>query len=774
MAPFDAAVKVDAPPKKAPFNRHKAKCYVVDFETKSELDVTEVGAVRYSEHHSTEILCLGYKVKGVGLRKLWTPAFPFPTELLEAIEAGDVIFEAHNAMFECAIWLNILRKRHGVPMPSRWTDTMATCAYRALPMSLAQVGDYNVLDLKTKKNKHGKFLLQKLSQPRKPTKKEKKDWKDLCGEAPMPTLWTDGSDPIPEAWLDDTENPCPKHWTKDTSLFEALCDYCLDDVTVEEMLGDVVGDLTDSEYKLWVLDQKINWRGVYVDMKAVDCALHIVHAVEAKLNAELPMLTGGAIDKGTQAKRIKDWANSLGEELKDLKKETVEESLKSSEAFQSEINGRDEDIDDGGSDDLGYEESDEVEELEAIADISKLSNAAKVRRVLQIRQQTSLASTKKLHRIMECVCSDGRLRGLLQYHGALSGRWAGRLAQPHNFPRGNKKFLSLGIENLIAAIKTRDPELIELCYGDPIAVVASALRGMFIAAPGKILRVSDFSSIEARVTMMLAGQMDALEAFEKYDADPKNNPDIYCVMAAKLYNRPISKKDDKERQLGKITILGCGYGLGYKKMIFQAWKDYKVRLDDETAKFLVDGYRKSYDQVPACWAGIEQAAKLAIENPGRAYSYSLVTYKMEFDNAGPWLTCELPNGRKLWYFKPSVEPINKFFPASGKSKWIPTIHYWGRNNKQGGRWGQVTNWGGGLVENIVQAIARDIMAEAMVRVERAGYPIILTVHDEIISECDPAHGSQHEFESLMKQRPQWLPECPVNVEGWADTRYQKR
>jgi DNA polymerase len=1016
----------------------------VDFETGSEADLKNVGAVKYSEHPSTHIQTMSYKLPG-GKRGRWKPGLPFPQELIDFVEKGGTI-EAHNALFEQSIWLNQLHKKLGIPMPKRWYDTQARCAQRALPLGLDEVG--RVLDLDVQKDKHGKYLLQKLSKPRKPLKADILAWAEQHGVHPLPKKPKPTQEqkdahyqavlnlpPIPTLWA-DANGPTPSEWGDDRTLFQALQDYCDQDVEAEDLLGQTIGDMDDAEYVIWVLDQKINWRGVRVDIEAVQSALSIIHDVETRLTAELMTLTGGEVTTGNQVAKIKEWAAKNGVILESLSKDIVEQAIdQGDEDFDEEPEEDEDEI--AGIGDNGGPPLDDSENNEAWP---------KVKRVLRIRQQLSRGSTKKLKRMIDCMCEDGRVRGMMQYHGAGTGRWAGRLVQPHNFPRGNPKIVKKGIEPLIAAIKCRSADLLTMFYGDPMDAIASALRGMFIAAKGKTYRVADFSAIEARVTMWLAGEEDALEAFLK--SDRKEGPDIYCVMAQKLYNRPIDKeKDPNERQLGKITILGCfeadtevltdrgwirivdvttadkvwdgeewvnhdgphyqgkkpttrlagigvtpdhmmmtpddwvpasavvnasaryqqsvhdwaisrlpaseqaravgsplstpcafavqkrrstsqtfealaprdamralrkrlrsgyertkatatsclttlsaicgllatpvcspdastpitlassttareesksastgsigatslstfkwlpagttllskliastttaitksatsawrrdrskcstdapvnvydliecgprhrffvrspggglplcasncGYQMGWQRLQEQAKKDYKVILTDEQAQFLVNGYRESFPKVKLLWYGLEEAAVSAVMYPGRAFDFNGITYQVETDAAGTWLSCKLPNGRKLWYREPRLDTV-QMFGRDGKPWNKKQIGYWGRDSKLGGRWNFIRTYGGMLTENVVQAISRDILAEAMGRVEVAQYPIVLTVHDEVISEAEASHGTQREFEDLMMVTPAWLPGCPINVEGWCGQRYRK-
>ena len=400
---------------------------LIDFETRSYLSVLDVGAWRYAEDPTTEILCMAYKI-GDGPTKLWVPDIDleFPADLLAMVEAG-AVFEAHNVQFERAIWLFILKRKMGIPMPKRWRDTLAACAYRGIPLRLDHAG--RALDLDIQKDKRGKYLLGVLSTPK----------------------WGTKTDP-------------DRIYREDWDLMQELYDYCMQDVDTEGLLGWTIGELPPAEQGLWALDQRINQRGVMIDLEAVEAALYIIDAVEKELNAELSDITGGAVDRATKRDKLLEWLRTNGlPHIPNLTKETIEDLLKvNKEGYYVNLH------------DVGPE----------------------VARALEIRSQLAKASTKKLEKMRDTVSRDGRIRGLLQYHGASTGRWAGRLVQPQNFPR---PFVKEKMEELVTQIKRRDPEVLDFLYGSAMNAISSSLRGMFISAPGHVFRVCDFSAIEARV-----------------------------------------------------------------------------------------------------------------------------------------------------------------------------------------------------------------------------------------------------------------------------------
>lgn len=696
--------------------------YICDFETFSELDVSDVGAARYAEHPSTEILCLGYKKPG-GERRIWYPGLDFPQELLDHIEAGYVV-EAHNSQFEYWVWWFLLFKKLDIAMPQRWVDTLASCAYRGLPLGLDKVG--GVLNLPLQKNKRGKYLLNKLSKPQKPTKKN------------------------------------PDVRCNDFVLLEELYEYCLDDCSAEESLGDTIGDLPTAEYNLWCLDQTINQRGIKVDLHTVNKALGIVALVTERLTKKLHEITKDddgnvAIQKITQRDVVLEWCQANGATgLANLQAETIVEYLVHPWVPKP------------------------------------------VREVLEIRQALNHASIKKLIKFRDCVSNDGRIRGLLQYHGAGTGRWSGRLVQPQNFPRDklNVDMKRLGVKAdefmdlLVDSINTGDPELIALFHGENVLdTIATALRGMFIADTGKKLFVADFAQIEARIVMWLAGEDKALRAFE--DADNGTGQDIYCQMASAIFKRPITKADKAERQLGKVIILGCGYQMSGGKLLTQseaalALVGLVLKLSE--ADEYVAAYREEYSNVPKLWSNLEDAAIKCVRT-GQSITTAdgKITFEMVYDKAGHWLTMILPNGRRLWYFRPGLEEktityvLKKDNPKKGLFKGDTDyftkecLFYEGRDNKKSGAWSRVYTYGGMLTENAVQAIARDLMACAMFRAECYGYPVVLTVHDELVAERDDdGTGSYKEFEEIVRgPLPKWAEGCPVNAEGFETYRYRK-
>lgn len=697
----------------------RGKRVLIDFETRSIAKLgskDSVGAHKYAEHPSTTILCMGYLLPDEEEPSIWWPFYgePMPDIIKKAVEDG-WMFEAHNAGFERAIWKTIIERDYDVPLPKNWHDTMAACAYRSLPLSLDDATE--VLNLAHKKDKRGKQLLRKLCQPQKLTKKDIKEGKE----------WP--------------------NWCDDAALMEELGEYCKQDVRAEHALSKAIRDLPEDEYEVWCMDQEINDLGVYVDIGAVEAADKIRADVEVKLEAELGKVTGGAVNSGSELAKMLEWiaprANNLGIFIDNLQAETVEEWIKKLK--------------------------DDTDE-----------DASAIHRVLQIRQTLSKASAKKLAKFISMRCDDGRIRGLLQYHGAGTGRWAGRGLQPQNFPRPDEKLVKdqkgephgAAMERLVEAIRSADPDLVELLYGDPMAAIASGLRGLITAAPGKELYVADFSAIEARVLAWVAGEQWKLDAFAGIDRGEgyKGSKDIYLATASGVFGYPCLTKETHgvERQTGKTCELAFGYqgGVG-------AWRkfDDSDKWTDDEVNEKKNQWRASHPNVVELWYGLEEAAVQAVLT-GRAHKYMSITYQVVNSSCGKWLACKLPNNRCLWYYNPRLEQNR--MPWQKPGEWKYQVVYEGRDSKKGGAWNDIRTYGGMLTENVVQAISRDLMVEAMFRVRKADYPIVLTIHDEIIGERDKGTGGDFgEFSRLMAIVPDWIPGIPIAVSGYRAERYRK-
>lgn len=368
--------------------------------------------------------------------------------------------------------------------------------------------------------------------------------------------------------------------------------------------------------------------------------------------------------------------------------------------------------------------------------------------VAEIRLELSKTSTAKYKRVLDILCADGRARGLLFYYGAFTGRWAGRLFQPQNLPR--LKVEIPDVKDISEYLHTTCKRLIE--EDSLMGFMSGALRNMITAASeDHHLLCSDFSAIETRVLFWLAGDDETLELF-------RQGRDIYKEMAASIYRVSYEEITAQQRQFGKTAILGLGYGMGAPKFLATC-EAQGIAITLEMAQIALNTYRTKYNRVPALWRSLEYAFRSCIL--GNDIPKTQLCKKLTLEKAenGHFVHIHLPMGRSINYFKPFLE---------GRD-----LKYLGRNSVTR-RVEALTTYGGKLVENVVQGIARDLLADKMLKLDEEGFNIVLTIHDEII--CDELKDSKHtlaRMESIMCDAVNWAPEIPLNVEGFASYRYKK-
>jgi DNA polymerase len=516
---------------------------------------------------------------------------------------------------------------------------------------------------------------------------------DVQKDAEGHRLMKQMSKPRPQ-WKKTGKGP---KWFEDDERLERLYEYCKRDVEVEYALSQALDELPRTERRIWMLDQVINRRGIYCDVELAQSAITIIEDLEDKACAELRELTDGEISTPGQIQKMIDWLVGENLAIPNMQAPIVEEFLQRNDL------------------------------------------TPKARRILEIRQIHSKASTKKYQAMLDRADDDQRIRDTILYHGAHTGRWTGVSVQPQNFFK--PKFDRASIEQLaIPAIKQHDITELEFLFGDPVVPLSSTLRSTLCAAPGKDLIGADYASIEARVLLWLVKDFEALQKIEA-------GVDLYVDMAASIYNTPLSKITTSQRALGKTAILGLGYGMGAAKF-YDTCLRFGIEIDQGLAERTVSLYRQKYRKVVNYWRSIDSYAILSAE---------------PFSKHGRFLRLKLPSGRYLNYCDPKIR-LNRFDESA--------LTYMGLNTITR-KWERTETYGGKLTENIVQAIARDIMALGMLRVETAGYPIVMTVHDEIVSEVDKDFGSVDEFVRLLCQQPHWAKGCPISAKGWRGERYRK-
>lgn len=516
-------------------------------------------------------------------------------------------------------------------------------------------------------------------------------------------------------------NGVPTWWDEPEKLAK-LYDYCRQDVIVEREVHKRLRPLPESEQKIWCLDAKINDRGVYVDAVAGAAARTIVEREQTRENARIWHLTNGAINGPSEVKKLTEWVKTHGVDIPSLAKQDIIDTL-------------------------------QTEDMPPL-----------VREVLEIRQVFAKTSTAKIDRMLSNRSANGRLKGLLQYHGSGTGRWAGRRVQPHNLPR--PVIEQKEIDSILDALEAYGEsagEYIRLFHGPPLARVADCLRGLLCAAPRYQLFAGDFANIEGRVLAWLAGESWKLKAFADFDAGTGH--DLYLLAASRIYHKPVESftKKSPERMIGKVSELALGYqgGCGAFQSMASA---YGLKISDAEADGIKVAWRDANPHIKQYWYDVERAAVQAIEHSGVVTTVGPVHARVAFRVSGSFLWCALPSGRALCYPYPRL--------VDYESEWGPKkeIHYKSVDTYSR-QWGNSTTYGGKLVENITQAVARDVLADAIVRLDAAGWNIILHVHDEIVSEMTA--GDLTAYCALMKQSPVWAQGLPIAVEGWTGHRYRK-
>ncbi|MFT4415295.1 DNA polymerase [Fredinandcohnia humi] len=501
----------------------------------------------------------------------------------------------------------------------------------------------------------------------------------------------------------------PHHEPEKWQLYK---EYNAQDVEVEKEISNKLRNFPVPvfEQRMWELDQRINAYGVAVDNQLVDGALYISDVSTAQLTEEAIQLTG--LDNPNSAQQLTKWLSSKGVEVENLQKETVSNLVETTEG--------------------------------------------EVKRALEIRQELSKTSVKKYQAMVEARCEDGRVRGLLQFYGAnRTGRWAGRLVQVQNLPRNYLETLGHARE----LVREKKVDALKLIYGNVPDTLSQLIRTAFIPSEGNVLLVSDFSAIEARVIAWLAGEQWRLDVFNTHGK-------IYEASASQMFGVPIEliSKGNPEyelRQLGKVAELALGYqGAGGAL----ASMDKKQEIDPKEYPDIVRRWRSSNKRVVDLWYSLENAA-LSVMKTGQPAGVKglILARESDIQNGLDFLTITLPSGRKLYYVKPFLAE-NDF----GKE----ALHYWGMN-QESKKWEKISTYGGKLVENVVQAIARDCLAETLIRVEKAGYQTVIHVHDEVVLDVPEDDADLEAVSQIMGGSISWAPGLPLKAEGFVTSYYMK-
>ena len=505
----------------------------------------------------------------------------------------------------------------------------------------------------------------------------------------------------------------PHHDPEKWELFKA---YNKGDVTAETEIDRRLSDIEipDSVQKEWETDLLMNARGVAVDMDMVYGALEIGAKEKERLTREAMNISG--LDNPNSVAQLSAWLESeTNGEVPDLRKDTVSKMLQ------------------------------------------REDNSPEVQRMLEIRRELGKTSTKKYDAIQNAVCEDGRVRGLLQFYGAnRTGRWAGRLVQVQNLPRTYTEPLELARQ----LVKERKTDALRHIYGSIPDTLSQLIRTAFIAPPGHTLIDADFSAIEARVISWLAGEAWRLEVFRTHGK-------IYEASASQMFGVPIEKikKGNPEyalRQKGKVAELALGYQGSSSALIAMGALD--MGIPEEDLQDIVSRWREANKRIRDLWYKVDSAAVWVTAHGGSAGVNGILISK-EFNPAQntEYLTVSLPSGRKLYYVQPQIS----------ENRWgNPSISYMGMDQTTK-KWKRVETYGGKLVENAVQAIARDCLALSIERLKEAGYNVVFHIHDEVVIECEEEKASLDEAVKIMSEPIPWAPDLPLGADGWVGKFFKK-
>jgi len=683
----------------------------LDLETYNDTPIT-AGTYRYAS--TAEVLLFAWAVDHDPVQT-WDVASgaPMPYDLEVALLDPECVVFAHNSMFD----RNVLR--HAMPAlcppVERWRDTMVQALAHSLPGALGALCDVLTVPSDKAKDKRGKQLVQLFCQPRPKNMKLRRA----------------------------THQTHPTEWAE-------FVDYCRLDV---EAMREVFARLPNWNYRgaelaLWHLDQTINDRGIAVDTELVDAALDAVAQEQEVLAAQTVDMTNGEVQTANQRNRMLEHIlTEYGYHLDDLRGATVEKVMDDPEL---------------------------PEDLRAL---------------LVVRLQASTTSTSKYRALQRATNLDGRIRGLLQFCGASrTGRWAGRTFQPQNLPRPTLDADEVDVG--IGALKAGTAGLI---YPNVMEVASSAIRGCIVAAPGKKLVIADLSNIEGRGLAWLAGEQWKLQAFREFDSGM--GFDLYKLAYAKSFGVDPGAVTKDQRQVGKVQELALGYQGGVGAFVTFA-SGYGINLDKLAAGILPNapadlltearsflewlkkqpdaqtygladdtfvacdvvkrGWRNGHPATAAWWPKLEQAFKDAVDSA--AFTFDCGTVKVRRD--GSWIRVLLPSGRYVCYPSPGVDDDG-------------SAYYYGVNQFSR-KWGRIKTYAGKLAENLTQAFARDILAYNMPAIEAAGYRIVLSVHDELLTETpdSPEFNHQHLAE-LMAAPPPWAADIPLAAAGFETYRYRK-
>jgi DNA polymerase len=656
------------------------------------VDLRKAGMHRYVESDDFEVMLFAYAFDAEPVQVIdLMQGESIPPEVETAIFDSNVIKTAYNAAFELAC----LGGHFGRALdPMQWRCTSVHALYLGLPGNLADVGKVVGLPEDQQKKRSGSALIRYFCIPCKPTKANGMRKRNK-----------------------------PLHDREKWRLFK---DYCAGDVVAEREIANRLAKfpVPDKEHRLWVLDQKMNNKGVTIDRYLVEAAIQCDQIYKQRLTNEAIYLTG--LSNPNSRNQLLAWlVVEDGTDVEDLTKKTVPAILKNTES-----------------------------------DV--------VRRVMELRQQLAKTSVSKYHAMQRSACNDAAVRGLTQFYGAnRTGRWAGRLVQVQNLPQNKLKDIDLA-RNLM---KAGDFDMVEQLFGNVFDTLSQLIRTAFVARPGHKFVIVDFSAIEARVVAWLAWCQWRIDVFNTHGK-------IYEASAEQMFKLPKGSVDKKSpyRFKGKVAELALGYQGGAGALKTMGALD--MGLTEDELEPIKIAWREANPEVVQFWYDCENAAKDAVARKTNIdVSIAGGRSKLTFSWESGFLFIGLPSGRRLAYVKPRIEAEDLYREKSDGSKFqiarAGSLTYEGLDQKTK-QWTRLSTYGGKLVENITQAIARDLLAESMLALDDAGFSLLTTVHDEIVAEEDT--NGPHDVrlaERIMGRPIPWAKDLPLRGDGFETPYYMK-
>jgi len=711
----------------------------IDFEFRSGTDIA-LGLPQYFADRDARPLCLAWRYDG-GDAGVWLPevtpglaaqlslegidwSATLPDHVVEYVQAGKPV-AGWNVMFEWHAWNLHCVPKHGFPRlaVSQLVDTMAEAAAMNLPQSLKKCGEALRMADEYMKSSRGDELIKRLCVPQKePKVRPEADYgRPASYKAALTRHRT---------WLEKGGR-----WLNSDELMLELVQYCEQDVVAEGAIARKLRRLSAIEQHYWEITQTVNQHGVPIDIVGIQNISRIVEREKLRLNRELHRITGGAVDAGSEAAKLRAWVNKNSDlALEDMQAETIEVALRRADLDPD------------------------------------------VYRALQIRAQVSQTSTAKLPKMLEVAAADGTLKNMLIYHGASTGRDASRGGvNLQNLSRPSLKDHEIPLA--IQVLTSGDYDMAHMLYGDDLmSAVSSCVRGMIKAPEGYEFIDADFSSVENRVGVWLADQMDKVGMFAQ-------GLDEYKTFAASsLFGIPYDEVTKDQRQMSKAAVLGCMFGQGWKGLIDYA-AGYGVILTEERAKEIVDAYRTEYKRVKALWYKCGDAAVQAVEQPG---VWIKAGSKLELCCHKNFLWMRLPSGRLICWAEPKIQStkapwtksVTVGYDEAGEAiiveedVWKDTVTVM-QVDSVTKQWRRGKLIGSSIFQSAVQGTARDLLLNAQVNLQAANYAVILRIHDELLNLVRQGWGSVDEVCALMCVKPAWAQGLPLAAEGWRDTRFHK-